>query len=81
MRNFIFLTSEAQRNFRNDLFRAIEAQRDFAMFQNKKLMRTQLPLLRRLRFAHLCKLKCFAFRFLDGVLQQCIVLITPAILP
>ena len=39
MRNFIFLTSETQRNFRNELFLAIEAQRNSAMSQNKKLMR------------------------------------------
>ena len=34
---FYFLTSEAQRNFRNELFRAIEAQRNSAMLQNKKI--------------------------------------------
>ena len=29
MRSFIFLTFEAQRNFRNELFYVIEAQRNF----------------------------------------------------
>ena len=31
MRNLIFLISEAQRNFRNELFHSVEAQRNFAI--------------------------------------------------
>ena len=40
MRSFIFLTSEAQRNFRNELFRATEAQRNFEIAEQR--FRTKL---------------------------------------
>ena len=40
MRHFIFLTSEAQRNFRNELFHAIEAQRNSAIAEQR--FRTKL---------------------------------------
>ena len=40
MRNFIFLTCEAQRNFRNEFFHAIEAQRNSAIAEQR--FRTKL---------------------------------------
>ena len=40
MSNFILLTSEAKRNFRNELFHAIEAQRNSAIAEQR--FRTKL---------------------------------------
>ena len=40
MRNLIFLLSEAQRNFRNELFDSVEAQRNFAIAE--RCFRTKL---------------------------------------
>ena len=40
MRSFIFLTSEAQLNFRNELFRSVEAQRNSAIAKHR--FRTKL---------------------------------------
>ena len=40
MRNWFFLISEAQRNFRNELFHSVEAQRNSAIAE--RLFRTKL---------------------------------------
>ena len=39
MRNLVFLISEAQHNFRNELFDSVDAKRNSAMFENTKIQR------------------------------------------